>query len=113
MEDVEREDLPAQVLKVNRLFEEEKNVVRTLHDTPTPEEVEEQARPVLMPPLREDELPIPSDIPLNAQPDEALDDPAITDAMKSSDDYISKAFLKLHKGKLLRPWDDIDLSEND
>jgi hypothetical protein len=113
MEDDERENPPARVLKVGRLFEEEKNVVRTLHDTPTREEAEEQARPVLLPPLREDELPISPDIPLNAKPDEALDDPAITDAMKSSDDFISKAFLKLHKGKLLRPWDDIVQSEND
>ena len=113
MEDVDQEYPPARVLKVGRLFEEEKNVVRTLHDTPTREEAEEQARPVLMPPLREDELPIPPDIPLNAKPDEALDDPAITDAMKSSDDFISKAFLKLHKGKLLRPWDDITRERND
>jgi hypothetical protein len=113
MEDEDQDNPPAQVLNVDRLSEEEKNVVRVLHDTPTPEEVEEQARPVLMPPLREDELPIPPDIPLKVRPDEALDDPAITDAMKSSDDYISKAFLKLHKGKLLRPWDDIDLSEQD
>jgi hypothetical protein len=31
--------------------------------------------------------------------------------MKSSDDYISNAFLKLNKEKLLRPWDDIDKSD--
>jgi hypothetical protein len=110
MEDEDRENPPARVLKAGRLFEEEKDVVRILHDTPTQEELEDKARPALMPPLREDELPVPPEIPLNAQPDETLDDPAITDAMKSSDDYISKVFLKLHKETLLRPWDEIDLS---
>jgi len=113
MEDVDRENPPARVLKAGRLFEEEKDVVRTLHDSPTRDEAEEEARVLLMPPMREDELPIPPDMPLNAQPDEALDDPAITDAMKTSDDYVPKVFLKLHKEKLLRPWDDIDLSKND
>ena len=36
---------------------------------------------------------------------------AITDGMKSSDDYVSNAFLKLNKEKLLRPWDDIGQSD--
>ncbi len=59
-------------------------------------------------PLSDDEQPNPPATVLVAEPDEALDDPAITDGMKSSDDYVSSAFLKLNKENLLRPWDDID-----
>ncbi len=64
-----------------------------------------------MPPLSDDEQPNPPATVLVAEPDEDLDDPAITDGMKSSDDYVSSSFLKLNKEKLLRPWDDIDQSD--
>ena len=64
-----------------------------------------------MPPLSDDEQPNSPEKVLDTEHDEALDDPVITDGMKSSDDYVSNAFLKFNKEKLLRPWDDIDKSD--
>jgi hypothetical protein len=108
--DDDREDLPAHVLKVTRLYPEEEPAVSVSLQL-TRDELEEAPRRTKMPPLSDDEQPNPPEKVLDAEPDEALDDPAITDGMKSSDDYVSNAFLKLNKEKLLRPWDDIDRSD--
>jgi hypothetical protein len=108
--DDDREDLPSHMLKVTRLYPEEEPAVSVLLQL-TRDELEESPRRTKMPPLSDDEQPNPPEKVLDAEPDEALDDPAITDGMKSSDDYVSNAFLKLNKEKLLRPWDDIDQSD--
>ena len=108
--DDDREDLPANVLKVTRLYPEEEPAVSVSLQL-TRDELEEAPRRTKMPPLLDDEQPNPLEKVLDAEPDEALDDPAITDGMKSSDDYVSNVFLKLNKEKLFRPWDDIDQSD--
>jgi len=77
----------------------------------TRDELEEAPRRTKMPPLSDVEQPNFSEKVLDAEPDETLDDPVITDGMKSSDDYVSNAYLKLNKEKLLRPWDYIDQSD--
>ena len=105
--DDDRKDPPARVLKVTRLYPEEEPAVAISLEL-TRDELQEAPRRTKMPPLSDDEQPNPPETVLEAEPDEDLDEPAITDGMKSSDDYISSAFLKLNKEKLLRPWDDID-----
>jgi hypothetical protein len=104
------EDLPAHVLKVTRLYPEEETAVAVSLQL-TRDELEEAPRRTKMPPLSEVEQPNFPEKVLDAEPDEALDDPVITDGMKSSDDYVSNAYLKLRKEKLLRPWDYIDQSD--
>jgi hypothetical protein len=106
-DDEDREDTPAHVLKVNGLYPEEEPAVAVSMEL-TRDELQEAPRRTKMPPLSDDELPNPPGTILEAEPDENLDEPAITDGMKSSDDYISSTFLKLNREKLLRPWDNID-----
>jgi len=108
--DDDQEDPPAQVLIVTRLYPEEEPAVAVSLQL-TRDEREEVPRRTKMPPLSDDEQPNPPEKVLESEPDEDLDDPAITDGMKSSDDYFSNAFLKLNKEKLLRPWDDIGQSD--
>jgi hypothetical protein len=103
-DDDDLEDLPAHVLKVTRIYPGEEPASAVLLQL-THDEILEAPRRTRMPPLSDDELPNPPATVLEAEPDEDLDDPAITDGMKSSDDYVSSAFLKLNKEKLLRPWD--------
>jgi hypothetical protein len=108
--DDDREDSPAHVLNVTRLYPEEEPA-KAVSLQLTRDELEEIPRRTRMPSLSDDEQPNPPEKVLDAEPDEALDDPAITDGLKSSDDYVSNAFLKLNKEKLLRPRDDIDMSD--
>jgi hypothetical protein len=108
--DDDREDPPVQVLKVTRLYVEEEPTVAVSLQL-TRDELEEAPCRTKMSPLSDDEQPNPPEKVLESEPDEDLDDQAITDGMKSSDDYISNAFLKLNKEKLLRPWDDINQSD--
>ncbi|MDD1689110.1 MAG: hypothetical protein LUQ66_00415 [Methanoregula sp.] len=74
------------------------------------EEMQELARPIKMPPLTEDEEENPPALRFDAAPNLDLDDPAITDRTKRVDDIVNQKFLEDNKGRLLRPWDDVDLS---
>jgi len=89
------EDLPEHVLNVTRLYPEEEPAVSVSLQL-TRDELEEAPRRTKMPPLSDDEQPNSPEKVLDTEPDEALDDPAITDGMKSSDDYVSNAFLKFN-----------------
>lgn len=92
------------------LFAEEKPGEAADLGPATAEEERELARPVRMPPLTEREEENPPAIRLKAPPDPALDDPAITEQMKRADDVVSRKFIHDHKDRLLRPWDEVDLS---
>jgi hypothetical protein len=74
------------------------------------EDFRELPRPIEMPPLTSGEEERAPDIRLDVEPDPALDDPAVSDGMKSSDRCVEAKFLKERDGKMLRPWDDVDLS---
>jgi len=106
--DDDGEELPAHAFKVTRLYPED---VVAVSLQLTRDELQEAPQRVKMPPLSDDEQPNPPEKVLVTDPDEDLDDSGITDGMKSSYDYISSAFLKLNKEKLLRPWDDIGQSD--
>ena len=55
--------------------------------------------PVVMPPVRPDELPDPAVFALIAEADPSLDEPSWGMGTKAPD-------MVIHKGKLLHPWDD-------
>jgi len=107
---MEDDDPFPRVIKFDRLFAEERPGEVAEPEPPSFEEIQELARPVKMPHLTVKEEEKSPDIRLDGIPDPALDDPAITDARKSADNYIDMKFLKEQAGKLLRPWDDVDLS---
>lgn len=95
---------------VSRLFAEERPGEAADLGPATAEELRELARPVRMPRLTAREEENPPAVRLEATPDPALDDPAITEQTKRADDVVSQKFLHDHKGRLLRPWDEVELS---
>jgi hypothetical protein len=99
------------VLKiVGRLYAEEQPGEVANPGPMLQEEIEEIPRAVEMPALEPDEEEMAPSVRLEAEPDTALDDPAISDHMKNADAYVDWKFLKDHQEKLLRPWDDVDLA---
>jgi hypothetical protein len=105
------EDNPfPRVITFDRLFTEERPGEVAEPEPASFEEIQELPRPIETPPLTAKEEEKTPDVRLDISPDPALDDPAITDRMKSADDYVNTKFLKDNAGKLLRPWDDVDLS---
>lgn len=105
------EDNPfPRVIKFDRLFVEEQPGEVAEPEPASFEEIQELPRPIKMQPLTEKEEEKTPDVRLDVKPDPALDDPAITDRMKSADDYVDTKFLKDNAGKVLWPWDNIDLS---
>jgi hypothetical protein len=74
------------------------------------EELQELACPIKMPPLTEDEEENPPALRFDAAPDPALDDPVITEQTKRVDEIVTHKFLEDNKSRLLRPWDEVDLS---
>jgi len=107
---MEVDDPFPRVIKFDRLFAEERRGEVAVPEPASFEECQELPRPIKMPPLTAKEEEKTPDVRLDVKPDPALDDPAITDRMKSADDYAGTKFLNENAGKLLRPWDDVDLS---
>jgi hypothetical protein len=107
---MEEDDPFPRVITFDRLFTEERPGEVAEPEPASYEESRELARPVMMPPLSATEEEKAPDIRLDSDPDPSLDDPAVTDGMKSSDSYVETKLLKEKDGKLLRPWDDVDLS---
>jgi|WetSurMetagenome_2_1015567.scaffolds.fasta_scaffold15695_6 hypothetical protein len=101
---------PRAITITGRLYPEEEPGTVAEEDPVLGEELLEQPRAVDLPPLHGyEEETLPS-VRLEAEPDEALDDPAISDGMKSADDIVDRKFLSDHQTTLLRPWDDVDLA---
>lgn len=94
----------------DRLYAEEKPGQVAEPEPASFEELQELPRPIKMPPLTEDEEEDPPARRFNAVPDPALDDPGITDRTRRVDDVVTQKFLTDNKGRLLRMWDDVDLS---
>lgn len=107
---MEEDDPFPRVITFDRLFAEERPGEVAEPEPPSFEEIRELPRPIVMPPLAATEEERSPDLRLDAGPDPALDDPAISDSSKSADTYVSTKFLKDNDRKLLRPWDDVDLS---
>jgi hypothetical protein len=105
------EDNPfPRVLKIHRLFAEEQPGEIAEPEPASFEELQELPRSIKMLPLSEKEEEKTPDVQLDFKPDPALDDPVINDRMKSVDDYVDTKFLKDNVGKLLRPWDEVELN---
>jgi len=98
------------VITFDRLFAEERRGEVAEPGPASFEECRDLPRPVNLPPLTAKEEEKTPDVHLEINPDPALDDPAITDRMKSADDYVDTKFLNDHARTLLRPWDVVDLS---
>lgn len=109
---MEEDNLFPRVIKFDRLYAEERPGEVAGPEPASCEEIQELPRPIKMSPLTAKEEEKTPDVRLDVTPDPALDDPAITDRTKSADDYVDTKFLKDNAGKLLRLWDDVDLSKN-
>jgi hypothetical protein len=94
----------------DRLYAEEKPGYVAEPEPASFEEIQELARPIKMPPLTEDEEENPPALRFAAVPDPALDDPVISDRTKRADEVVSHKFFEDNQSRLLRPWDDVDLS---
>lgn len=97
-------------IKFDRLYAEEKPGYVAEPEPASFEELQELARPIKMPPLTEDEEENPPATRFNAVPDPCLDDAGITDRTKRADEAVSQKFIDDNKSRLLRPWDDVDLT---
>jgi len=107
---MEKDNPFPRVITFDRLFAEERPGEVAEPEPASREELRELPQPIRMPPLtamEEEKFP---DVRLDVDPDPALDGPAITNQMKSTDEYVGPKFLKDHAQTLLRSWDDVDLS---
>jgi hypothetical protein len=107
---MDEDDPFPRVITFDRLFAEERPGEVAEPEPLSCEDFRELPRPIDMPPLMTGEEEKAPDVRLDADPDPALDDPAVTDGMKSSDRYVDTKLLKDKDRKMLRPWDDVDLS---
>ncbi|MDO9035153.1 MAG: hypothetical protein Q7U51_08135 [Methanoregula sp.] len=88
-------DFPATVLDI----EPEPDEFAIPEEKMTGDEIAFLERTVIMPPLRPDELPDSAVFTLEAEADPLLDEPSWGTGLKAPD-------IKIHKGKMLHPWDD-------